>query len=120
MAVPLLLVIGLAVQAPALGAADLPPGTVLVAPHIAPPVRSTEVPASGSAAPPRPGELAGDPDQTLCRYVAVTGTRIGRSDCRTRAEWNQLAVDSRQTTLMLQSGQNGFSNSDMARSFTGK
>ena len=100
---------------PDLTAADLPPGSRIVAIHVAAPVKLTSVPASGEAAPPTPAELAGSGDQTICKLIATTGTRFMRSDCRTRAEWNQLGVDSRQATLDLQSGQNGFSNSDMAR-----
>ena len=117
----LLVLAAVALQtSPALNAADLPPGSQIVAIHVAPPAKLTNVPASGNAAPPTPTELAGPPDQAICKLVATTGTRFMRSDCRTRAEWNQLAVDSRQATLYLQSGQNGFSNNDIGRSYNGK
>ncbi len=111
----LLLALAAAIQtSPDLSAVDLPPGSQIVAIHVGAPVKRTSVPASGQAAPPTPAELAGAPDQTICKLIATTGTRFMKSDCRTRAEWNQLAVDSRQATLALQSGQNGFSNSDMS------
>ena len=116
----LLLALAAAIQAsPTLDAADLPPGSQIVAIHVAPPAKLTSVPASGEAAPPTPAELAGPPDQAICKLTATTGTRFMHSDCRTRAEWNQLAVDSRQATFDLQSGQNGFSNSDFGRASNG-
>ena len=116
----LLLALAAIVQtSPALSPVDLPPGSQIVAIHVSPPVKLTNVPASGEAAPPTPAELAGPPDQAICKLIATTGTRFMKSDCRTRAEWNQLAVDSRQATLDLQSGQNGFSNSDFGRLSSG-
>ncbi len=116
----LILALAAAIQtSPALDASNLPPGSQIVALHVSPPVKLTSVPASGQAAPPTPAELAGGPDQAICKLIATTGTRFMKSDCRTRAEWNQLAVDSRQATLELQSGQNGFSNSDLGRMSSG-
>ena len=36
-------------------------------------------------------------DKMVCKTIA-TGTRFGSHDCRTQAEWDQLAADSRQMT----------------------
>lgn len=96
--------------APVLDPANLPPNVQIIALNVAPPVVLTNVPASGDAAPPTPHDLAGPEDQTICKLIATTGTRFMRSQCRTRAEWNALGVYSRQATLGLQSGQNGFNN----------
>ena len=37
-------------------------------------------------------------DKMVCKTIATTGTRFLSHDCRTQAEWDQLAADSRQTT----------------------
>jgi len=73
----------------------------------------SSLPASGGvAAAPTRQELAGDPNEKVCKQIATTGSHLRRSDCRTRAEWIQLTADSRQAAHDLASGQNGFSNGD--------
>ncbi len=104
---------------PVLDPTHLPPNIQLVFPNIGAPVVLTNVPASGGAAPPTPHDLAGPVDQTICKLYATTGTRFMRSECRTRAEWNAIGVYSREATLGLQSGQNGYSNQDPVR-FNGR
>ncbi len=37
-------------------------------------------------------------DKMVCKTIATTGTRFVSHDCRTQAEWDQLAADSRQMT----------------------
>jgi hypothetical protein len=93
----------LVLAAAASTAAATPPTTAT----ISPPVKSVSVPASGYGAPPTKQELAGDPNQTVCKRIATTGTRFASQDCRTRAEWNQLAVDSRQATTDIRDRQGG-------------
>ena len=71
------------------------------------PKRAVDVPASGFAAPPTKQEAAGDPNEMVCKRIVTTGTRFASKDCRTRAEWNQLAVDSRQATHDITDRQGG-------------
>ncbi len=52
------------------------------------------VPAVNAA----PNKTAADPDKKVCKLIATTGTRFMSQDCRTQAEWDQLAADSRQMT----------------------
>ncbi len=80
---------------------------------ISPPTYAKDVPANGFASPPTPREIAGDPQQTICKRIATTGTRFPITDCRTRAEWNELAVDSRQATHDMTDRQGGLSASDL-------
>ncbi len=95
-----------AVLAAAAAATGAPQSTATVSP----PVKSVDVPASGFAAPPTKQEAAGNPNETICRRTVNTGTRFAVKDCRTRAEWNQLAVDSRQATHDMTDRQGGLSN----------
>jgi hypothetical protein len=92
-----------AVLAAAATAAGAPQSTATVSP----PVKSVDVPASGFAAPPTKQETAGDPNETICKRTVNTGTRFAVKDCRTRAEWNQLAIDSRQATHDMTDRQGG-------------
>ena len=52
------------------------------------------VPAVNAAA----NKTAADPDKKICKSIATTGTRFMSQDCRTQAEWDQLAADARQMT----------------------
>ncbi len=76
---------------------------------ISPPVKSIDVPASGFAAPLTKQERAGNPAEVVCRSITTTGTRFAVKDCRTRAEWGQLAVDSRQAVHDMTDRQGGLS-----------
>ena len=41
-------------------------------------------------------EAVGDPNRTICRSVAVTGSRLGRQRiCQTAAQWAQVRRDNR-------------------------
>ncbi len=86
---------------------------------ISPPSKSIDVPAAGYAAPLTKQERAGDPAAVVCKQIVTTGTRFGVKDCRTRAEWNQLAVDSRQATNDSRDRQAGLSG-DVTKRYNGK
>ena len=58
--------------------------------------RQAEAPAV-NAAPPKPIKGA-DADTMICKSIATTGTRFMSRDCRTKAQWDQLAADSRDMT----------------------
>lgn len=88
-----------------------PPTGVTAA--ISPPTYAKDVPATGFASPPTPRDIAGDPRQTICKRIATTGTRFPVTDCRSRAEWNELAVDSRQATHDMSDRQGGLSAQDL-------
>jgi hypothetical protein len=75
--------------------------------NISPPSKSIDPPASGFAAPLTKQERAGDPKEVVCKTIATTGTRFPIKDCRSRSEWNQLAVDSRQATHDISDSQGG-------------
>ncbi len=87
--------------------------------QISPPSKSIDVPASGFAAPLTKQERAGDPAEVLCKRLSTTGTRFAVKDCRTRAEWGQLAVDSRQATHDMSDRQGGLSG-DPGAHYNGK
>lgn len=41
-------------------------------------------------------EAVGDPNRTICRSIAVTGSRLGRQRvCQTAAQWQQVRRDNR-------------------------
>jgi len=43
-------------------------------------------------------EAVGDPNRTICRSVAVTGSRLGRQRvCQTAAQWQQIRRDNRRS-----------------------
>jgi hypothetical protein len=97
-------------MSPLFFAAAAAAASVAAAPTPAPapiPVRTADVPASGFGAPPTKQEAAGDPNEMICKRIVSTGTRFASKDCRTRSEWNQLAVDSRQATHDLTANQGG-------------
>jgi hypothetical protein len=78
--------IAIAVAAAVAAGAATPP----TSPHLnAPPANG------GFAAPPTSAEMAGDPNEMICKYYATTGSLMKHRACRTRSEWNQLSVDSR-------------------------
>ena len=56
--------------------------------------RTAVVPPAVKAAP---GKTAAS-DKMVCKSIATTGTRFMSHDCRTQAEWDQMAADSRQAT----------------------
>jgi hypothetical protein len=87
-----------------------PPNGVTAA--ISPPSKSIDPPASGFASPTFKQD-AGDQSQTVCKRIATTGTRFAITDCRSRAEWNQLAIDSRQAAHDMSDRQGGLSASDL-------
>jgi hypothetical protein len=76
---------------------------------ISPPSKSIDPPASGFAAPLTKQERAGDPKEVICKSISTTGTRFAVKDCRTRAEWGQLAIDSRQAVHDMSDRQGGLS-----------
>jgi hypothetical protein len=90
----------------------IPPTGVTAA--ISPPTYAKDVPATGFASPPTPRDTAGDPNQTICKRIATTGTRFPITDCRSRAEWNQLAVDSRQAAHDMSDRQGGLTAQGIA------
>ncbi len=55
--------------------------------------KATAVPAVNAA----PAKTAAS-DKMVCKAIASTGTRFVKHDCRTQAEWDQIAADSRQAT----------------------
>jgi hypothetical protein len=87
----------------------IPPTGVTAA--ISPPSKAIDPPASGFAAPTFKQDK-GDQSQTVCKRVTTTGTRFAITDCRSRAEWNQLAIDSRDATHDMSDRQGGLSASD--------
>jgi hypothetical protein len=56
-------------------------------------------PATSGQSAPTPTKVAGgkayNPEEVVCHYSAVTGTRFQTKSCHTRAEWDQLAQDSK-------------------------
>jgi hypothetical protein len=89
--------------------------------NISPPSKSIDPPASGFAAPLTKQERAGDPKEVVCKTIATTGTRFPIKDCRTRSEWSQLAIDSRQATHDMSDRQGGMGVSDrVVAPFNGK
>ena len=46
-------------------------------------------------------------DKMVCKSIASTGTRFVKHDCRTQADWDQLAADSRQATQDMSSRPGG-------------
>ena len=56
--------------------------------------RTAVVPPAVNAAPSKTAAS----DKMVCKTIATTGTRFVSHDCRTQAEWDQLAADSRQLT----------------------
>jgi hypothetical protein len=94
----------LAVAAALANAPAASPSSLSVSP------KAVDMPAVANGSPPMKQDVAGDPQQMICKRVMSTGTRFTTKDCRTRAEWNQLTADSRQATLDMTSRQNGFSN----------
>ena len=48
-------------------------------------------PAAEIPSATQPLRRGGDPNEVLCKRDIPTGHRIGSSDCRTRAQWEQLA-----------------------------
>jgi hypothetical protein len=87
--------------------------------NISPPSKSIDPPASGFAAPLTKQERAGDPKEVVCKTIATTGTRFPVKDCRTRSEWNQLAIDSRQAAHDISDRQGGLSG-DPGSFYNGK
>ncbi len=61
--------------------------------------RETVAPAV-NAAPAKSSKVSAD--TMICKSIASTGTRFMTRDCRTKAEWDQLAGDSRQLTTDAQ------------------
>ncbi|MDQ0249315.1 biopolymer transport protein ExbD [Sphingomonas kyeonggiensis] len=73
--------------------------TALTLLALAAPVAAQEAPVySGQAsAPAKAKKSKNDPDKVICRSVASTGSLIvGRSECHTRAEWEQLTRETRE------------------------
>lgn len=54
--------------------------------------------------PPLPGN---DPDAKVCKRVTNTGSLIAKRECRTRAEWEQMAKDARDATSRVRRGASG-------------
>ncbi len=64
--------------------------------------KATAVPAVNAA----PSKTAAS-DKMVCKSIASTGTRFTKHDCRTQAEWDQIAADSRAATQDMISRQGG-------------
>jgi len=85
------------------------------------PAPSSPLPASGGfGSPPTRRELAGDPNEMICKHIVTTGTHLARSQCRTRAAWNQLGVDSREAMRDLTANQGGLNQLSAGSKFNGK
>ena len=65
--------------------------------------KATTPPAVNAA----PSKVAAS-DKMVCKAIASTGTRFVKRDCRTQAEWDQVAADSRQAAQDMTSRQGGF------------
>jgi hypothetical protein len=83
--------------------------TAQVAPSAAAGVQQTP---AGAAKPATSVVKHYDPDEVICRYTAVTGTRFPTKACHRRADWDQMAQDSKdelnhQTSLGVKSQPGG-------------
>ncbi len=74
---------------------------------------------NGASSPPQPAaavassakpQQVGDPNEMICKRTVNSGTRFATKDCRTRAEWNQLATDSAKAVQDMTSRQGGASS----------
>lgn len=55
-------------------------------------------------APAHAAKNSRDPNQVICKREAEIGSRLGgHQDCRTRADWDQIARDSEQAVTLMQS-----------------
>jgi hypothetical protein len=50
------------------------------------------------------GKTAADPNKMVCKSIIVTGTRFPTKDCRTQADWDQMALESKKVTADSQMG----------------
>ena len=66
--------------------------------------KAAAVPAVNAA----PSKTAAS-DKMVCKSISSTGTRFMKHDCRTQAEWDQIAADSRAATQDMTSRQTGLS-----------
>ncbi|MGC1304051.1 MAG: hypothetical protein WA840_16915 [Caulobacteraceae bacterium] len=57
------------------------------------------IPAATTAKPAVAQKAATDGDKIVCKYYATTGTRFAERDCRPKAQWDQIAADSKQATI---------------------
>ena len=66
--------------------------------------KATAVPAVNAT----PSKVAAS-DKVICKSIVTTGTRFAKHDCRTQAEWEQMAADSRAAAQDMTSRQGGLS-----------
>lgn len=60
--------------------------------------------APATPAPPKPKPKY-DPDEVICRYQEVTGSRLGGDKvCHTRREWDEISANSRDAVSRSQMG----------------
>ena len=65
-------------------------------------------PASESTAPDATARASAYSTKKICREEVDLGTRLGgKRICRTKAEWDQIRLESRKTTEKIQSGTSG-------------
>jgi hypothetical protein len=63
-------------------------------------------PAAVNAAAPAHAQArtTADPNKMVCKSIIVTGTRFPTKDCRTQAEWDEMALESKKVTADSQMG----------------
>ena len=63
-----------------------------------PSVATTAAAPTPARAPSSQVATATKPGAPICKTFSTTGTRFTTTECRTQAEWNQIAADAQQQT----------------------